>query len=94
LFAGVCWPVATGATIGAFYRNWRLVAVDGTTFDLPDTQANVDHFGRPGSTRGAGKGAFAQVRVAASGECGTHAIHGGRLPRTPRHNGGARPATL
>jgi hypothetical protein len=31
-------------------------------------------FGRPGSSRGTGRGAFPQVRVAALGECGTHAI--------------------
>ena len=48
--------------------------MDGTTFDVPDTAANVAFFGRPGSPRGAGKGAFPQVRVAGLGECGTHAI--------------------
>jgi hypothetical protein len=48
--------------------------VDGTTFDVPDTVSNVGFFGRPGSPRGAGKGAFPQVRVAALGECGTHAM--------------------
>ena len=52
LFDAVCQPLATETTAGAFYRAWRLVAVDGTTFDLPDTVANVDHFGRPGSPRG------------------------------------------
>ena len=79
LFAAVCQPMATEATAGAFYRGWRLVAVDGTTFDLPDTAANAGFFGRPGSPRGAGKGAFPQVRVAALGECGTHAIFAAAL---------------
>lgn len=74
LFAAVCQPMAAEATAGAFYRQWRLVAVDGTTFDLPDSEANAGFFGRPGSARGAGKGAFPQVRVTALGECGTHAI--------------------
>ena len=74
LFAAVCTPMATETTAGAFYRGWRLVAVDGTTFDVPDSVANADYFGRPGSPRGAGKGAFPQVRVAGLGECGTHAI--------------------
>jgi hypothetical protein len=72
LFAAVCRPVATPATVGAFYRGWRLVAVDGTTFDLPDTVSNVDFFGRPGSGRGSG--AYPQARVTAMAECGTHAI--------------------
>lgn len=74
LFAAVCQPLATEVTAGAFYRQWRLVAVDGTTFDLPDTAANAGFFGRPGSPRRVGKGAFPQVRVTALGECGTHAI--------------------
>ena len=66
--------MASQASPGAFYRAWRLVAVDGTTFDVPDSAANADYFGRPGSPRGAGAGAFPQVRVAGLGECGTHAI--------------------
>jgi hypothetical protein len=79
LFDAACQPLATEATVGAFYRQWRLVAVDGTTFDLPDTAANAGYFGRPGSARGAGKGAFPQVRVTALGECGTHAIYAAAL---------------
>jgi len=74
LFAAVCRPVATPETVGAFYRRWRLVAVDGTTFDLPDTMSNVEFFGRPGSTRGSGKGAYPQARAVAMAECGTHAV--------------------
>jgi Insertion element 4 transposase N-terminal/Transposase DDE domain len=74
LFDTVCQPMAAEASTGAFYRQWRLVAVDGTTFDLPDSASNAGFFGRPGSARGAGKGAFPQVRVTALGECGTHAI--------------------
>ena len=74
LFCRVAAPVATKATVGAWYRDWRLVAVDGTTFDLPDTPSNVDHFGRPGNSRGDGKSAYPQARVAVLAECGTHAI--------------------
>jgi Insertion element 4 transposase N-terminal/Transposase DDE domain len=79
LFAAVCQPMAAGATAGAFYGRWRLVAVDGTTFDVPGTEANVGFFGRPGSARGAGKGAFPQVRVTGLGECGTHAVFAAAL---------------
>jgi hypothetical protein len=79
LFDVVCQPLATGEIVGAFYRSWRLVAVDGTTFDLPDTAANAAFFGRPGSPRGEGAGAFPQVRVTALGECGTHAIFAAAL---------------
>lgn len=74
LFARVAGPVATETTVGAWYRRWRLVAVDGTTFDVPDTPSNVDHFGRPGNSRGEGTSAYPQARVAVLAECGTHAI--------------------
>ncbi len=74
LFARVCRPVAAEHTQGAWYRRWRLVAVDGTTFDLPDTAANAEFFGRPGTSRGQGRSAYPQARVAALAECGTHAI--------------------
>jgi hypothetical protein len=74
LFGRVCRPLATESTPGAWYRGWRLVAVDGTTLDLQDTASNVEVFGRPGSARGEGKGAYPQVRVVALAECGTHAI--------------------
>ncbi|GAA2976848.1 IS4 family transposase [Streptomyces lactacystinicus] len=74
LFARVCRPVAVRGTRGAWYRGWRLVAVDGTTFDLPDTTANADFFGRPGTSRGQGRSAYPQARVAALAECGTHAV--------------------
>lgn len=48
--------------------------MDGTTFDAPDTPSDMEHFGRPGNSRGEGRSAYPQVRVAALAECGTHAI--------------------
>ncbi|MDQ1013262.1 hypothetical protein QFZ82_007747 [Streptomyces sp. V4I23] len=74
LFARVCRPVAVEGTAGAWYRRWRLVAVDGTVFDVPDTEANSVLFGRPGSGRGQQRSAYPQVRVAPLVECGTHAV--------------------
>lgn len=85
LFARVAAPVATEATVGAWYRGWRLVAVDATTFDLPDTPSNVDHFGRPGNSRGEGKSAYPQARVAVLAECGTHAIFAAALGSLSTH---------
>lgn len=52
MFTTVCRPVAMEGTMGAFYRRWRLVAIDGTTFNVPDTRDNVMAFGRPRSGRG------------------------------------------
>lgn len=77
LFEQVVGPLARPVTAGSWYRCWRVLAVDGTTFDVPDTEENSQRFGRPGSGRAAARGeraAFPQVRVVAVAECGTHAI--------------------
>jgi Insertion element 4 transposase N-terminal/Transposase DDE domain len=74
LFDAVAVPLGTPQTRGAFYRSWRLLSIDGTCLDVPDTAANAEAFGRPGSGRGAGVGAFPQVRLVGVGECGTHAL--------------------
>src|SRR5208337_86350 len=57
---------------GAFYRGFRLMAVDGFVLDLPDTSENERVFGRPGSGRA--PGAFPQARVLALCETGTHVL--------------------
>jgi hypothetical protein len=67
-------PLATVATRGAWYRHWRLMILDGTCLDVPDTPENQAALGRPGSGRGEGTGAFPQVRVVGLVEAGTHAI--------------------
>lgn len=77
LFEKVAVPVATPGTPGAFYRGWRLVAVDGSTLDVPDEAVNVARFGKPSNDVGAG--AFPQVRVLALAECGTHAVFGAAM---------------
>jgi hypothetical protein len=73
LFVEVARPLATPDTKGAWYRRWRLLAVDGTTLEVADTPANQAAFGRPKTHRGE-QAAFPQVRVVAVAECGTHAI--------------------
>lgn len=74
LFARACVPLATAATPGGFWRGWRLVSIDGTTLDVADTAENAAAFGRPGSGRGEGVGAFPQLRLVGLAECGTHAM--------------------
>lgn len=74
LFEATVRPLATCMTRGAWYRGLRLVAMDGATLDVPDTADNDGYFGRPGSARGEGRGAFPQIRLVGLGECGTHAI--------------------
>jgi hypothetical protein len=72
LFHQVCQPLASPDTPGAFLFGLRLMAIDGTTEDVPDTPANVAVFGR--HQGGRGPSAFAQVQGVYLAECGTHAI--------------------
>jgi len=62
---------------GAFYRGLRLVSIDGSTLDVPDTAENLAHFGRQESSRG--QSAFPQLRFVALCESGPHAIFGVRM---------------
>ncbi|MEX5638060.1 IS4 family transposase [Parafrankia sp. FMc2] len=59
-------------TVGAFYRRWRVCAVDGTTLLVPDTDENAAAFGKPGNDQG--EGALPQVRLLGLVECGTRAL--------------------
>ena len=72
-------PIATPATRGAWYRDWRLVSLDGSTLDVADSKANEAGFGRPGSGRG--PGAFPQLRLVSLLENGTHVLFGAGLGR-------------
>src|SRR3954468_18711410 len=74
LFLETARPMATHQTVGAFYRGWRLMGLDGTTLDLPDPPENARTFGRP--TTGRAEGAFPQARLLALCELGTHAVCG------------------
>lgn len=49
------------------------MAVDGTVFDVPDSEANARVFGYPGSCRGT-RAAFPKVRLVLLIEAGTHLI--------------------
>lgn len=71
LFDRLVRPLARPGTPGAFYRQWRLMGIDGTTQDVPDSAANAAAFGRP-SAGPRGDGAFPQVRKLSLVELGTH----------------------
>lgn len=80
LYRAVVAPIATTSTLGAWYRGWRVMSLDGTTLDVGDTSANARAFGRPTSVRGANAtGAFPQVRLVGLLENGTHAICAAQL---------------
>ena len=74
LFKRVCnKPLAEPETTPeAFLFGLRLMAVDGTVLDLPDTPENVRVFGKHNSARGSS--AWPQARVVAISECSTHAV--------------------
>lgn len=70
-------PIATEKTRGAWYHNWRLVSLDGSTMDIADTQENREAYGRPGASRG--KSAYPQLRFVSLVENGTHVLFGTRM---------------
>lgn len=72
LFERLACPIATPQTRGAFAFGLRLMALDGTTEEVPDTPANAAAFGRQHGSRG--DAAFPQVQGVYLAECGTHAI--------------------
>lgn len=56
----------------AFYRGLRLVALDGSTFELADEPSIEQAFGRPGGRQG--PAGYPQARCVVLAECATHAI--------------------
>lgn len=70
-------PIAAESTKGAWYKNWRLVSMDGSTLDTADEKGNEIAFGRPSSSRGSS--AFPQLRFVSLVENGTHVLFGTRI---------------
>ena len=70
-------PVAVRSMRGAWYRSWRLVSLDGSTFDVADEKANEEAFSRPGVSRGAS--AYPQIRFVSLVENGTHVLFGSHM---------------
>lgn len=68
LFSQVAEPVAGLETEGAFLGPWRLMSVDGTEFDVPDTPANRAAFGA-----GSRDGPFPRIRLVTVCECASRA---------------------
>jgi len=71
LLARCCRPLCTPETIGAFRFGKRLMAIDGTMQDVPDTPANAAAFSRPSNQYGPGP--FPQIRLLLLTEGGSHA---------------------
>jgi hypothetical protein len=77
LYAALVAPIAGKRTKGAWFRQWRLVSLDGSTLDGADTAENDEAFGRPGASRGCS--AFPKIRFVALLENGTHVLWGAHM---------------
>lgn len=73
LMSQACVPLADAkAHPAAFYAGLRLMAIDGSNFEVPDEVDNVEQFGYPGSRTG--QAGYPQAQCAVLVECATHAI--------------------
>lgn len=79
LYEATVAPIAETRTKGAWYRQWRLVSLDGSTLDVADTKENEEAFGRPGASRGSA--AFPKIRFVALLENGTHVLWTARVDK-------------
>lgn len=79
LYDSVVAPIAETQTRGAWFRQWRLVSLDGSTLDVADTAKNEQAFGRPGASRGGS--AFPKIRFVALLENGTHVLWAARMDK-------------
>jgi len=73
LFHSLVRPIATVETVGAFISEFRVVVIDGTCLELPDSDENARVFGRPGSRPGT-ISAFPKARLVILFEAGTNVI--------------------
>jgi Insertion element 4 transposase N-terminal/Transposase DDE domain len=79
LYQTIVAPIAQKWTKGAWYREWRLISLDGSTLDTADTVENEKAFGRPGASRGSS--AFPKIRFVALLENGTHVLWAARMSK-------------
>ena len=79
LYEAVVAPIAEKHTRGAWYRQWRLVSLDGSTLDVADTAENEQAFGRPGASRGSS--AYPKIRFVGLLESGTHVLWAARMDK-------------
>jgi len=73
LFHQLVKPMGTVETVGAFLNGLRIIAIDGTCLDIPDSDENARVFSRPGSRPGT-RTAFPKARLVILVEAGTHLI--------------------
>lgn len=69
LFEDITVPLSRPGAPGSWLKGRRVVAIDGTLFDIPDTDENLAEYRKaePSSP-------FPRIRAVGLGECGTRAI--------------------
>ena len=77
LFEQVAGPTGTDGAEGVFCCGLRVVSIDGSTTDVPDSRENDAFFGRPSNQ--SRDGAFPQVRWVAAAESGTGSLLGAAM---------------
>jgi Insertion element 4 transposase N-terminal/Transposase DDE domain len=77
LYEAVVTPLAERRTKGAWYRDWCIVSLDGSTLDVADTAENEKAYGRPGASRGSS--AYPKIRFVGLLENGTHVLWSAHL---------------
>lgn len=77
LFDSVAGPVGAEGAAGVFCCGLRVVSMDGSTTDVPNSTSNGEYFGRP--TNAIRAGTFPQVRWVVAAESGTGALVGATL---------------
>jgi len=77
LFDSVAGPVGADGAAGVFCCGLRVVSMDGSTTDVPNSTSNGEYFGRP--TNAIRAGTFPQVRWVVAAESGTGALVGATL---------------
>ncbi len=76
-------PLATGGTKSAWFAEWRIVSLDGSTLDVADEGGNEAAFGRPGASRG--ERAFPQIHFVSLARSVLTRLRPGMLCLADRH---------
>jgi hypothetical protein len=79
LFEHVAGPTGADGAPGVFCCGLRVVSMDGSVTDVPDSDKNAAFFGRPSSQ--SRDGAFPQARWVAAAESGTGSLLGAAIGR-------------
>jgi hypothetical protein len=77
VFLQVAGPTGADGAPGVSCCGLRIVSVDGSVTDVPDSKANDEYFGRPSNQ--ARDGAFPQVRWVVAAESGTGSLLGAAI---------------